>query len=91
VGTGRFLRVSNIHLSNTTNAAVTIDLCLCASPDPPTAANALLWQFSLGANDFLEFGEGLWLPPGSSLQGGASAGSAIALFLSGHEILGMAA
>lgn len=74
-----------IHIANTTSSAKTVQVCIVPSAGSPTAANALLWDFSIAANDFIEFGKGdIWLAD-ATLQAKASASSAVVLKLAGIE------
>lgn len=79
------LVISIIRITNTTGGAVTVSLCYV--PDGGTAAdnNAVLWQFSLGANDFLEFGQGDVISPATTIQAKASANTSITMRVSGQQ------
>lgn len=79
------LTVAVIHLANTTGADVTVRISLYPDGGAPTNANALLWDFIVPKNDFLEFGEGLILLSKVSLAALASAGNSVTLTLSGIE------
>lgn len=85
VSSARALRIGVMHLANVSGAAVTASVCAVAKAGSPAAGNALLWNFSVPANDFIEFGEGLLLPAESSLRAMATAPGAMNLFLSGIE------
>jgi hypothetical protein len=78
-------RVSMIHLDNSTGSDVTVRLCLVAPSGTPIEDNAMLWDFTIPANDFIEFGDGYWLPPSSSLQASCSSDGAIKMHWSTEE------
>ena len=74
-----------IHIVNTTSSAKTVQVCIVPSGGSPLASNALLYDFSIAANDFIEFAKGdIWAAQ-STLQAKASAGSAVVIKLSGVE------
>jgi len=85
VNTTRWLRFENIHLVNATAVAVTVQFCIVPAGGAAAATNALLWNFSIPANDFIEFGEGLRLGPGGLVRGSAGAGNAITATVCGVE------
>lgn len=85
VNNARWFRATCFHLVNVTASARTVRLCVVPPAGAASAVNALLWDFSVPANDFIEFGEGLKVPPASTIQVMASAISALNLFLSGVE------
>lgn len=81
----RYLLVENIHVTNTSNVAATVRVCLVPEGGTALQSNALVWDLSIDGNKFLEFGEGLKLPPSSSLQASAGAANSVNLFLCGTE------
>lgn len=81
----RYLMVTMLHLVNCTAAPITVQVCVVPSGGTPAQANALMWDFSLPANDLIEIGDGLLMAPGSSLQALASAGASVNLTFSGLE------
>lgn len=81
----RHLTIKNIHLTNTTGADVTIQITLNPAGVAPQQSAALLWDFTIPANDFLEFGEGLIVEPSGSISALASADNAIVMQLCGIE------
>jgi hypothetical protein len=81
----RQFTASCIHLVNTTGGAVTVQLTAAGPGIAPATANALLWSFSIPANDFLEFGEGLILFSQWVVSGLASAPNAITAIVCGIE------
>lgn len=85
VDSHRWLTVSNIHLTNTSNSAATIRMCFVAPGSSASEANAVLWDFSLDANDFLEYGEGVILFPNWTIQALASALTSITVHVFGIE------
>lgn len=84
VGFGWTHTVKSIHAVNVTAGAVTLSICVCKSGASPSAANALLWQYSIPANDFIEFGENVILTA-CEIKAAASQNNGITLFLSGVE------
>lgn len=85
VDSHRWLRIENIHLCNVTGGAVTVQFCLVPYGGSSGTTTALLYAFSIPANDFIEFGEGLRLGPGGLVRGLANAADAITAHLSGIE------
>lgn len=82
------LRINMIHLVNTSAADVTVRLCFVPLTNPvtaPAAANAVLWDFNVPANDFLEFGEGDHLAAYTSIQALASVDNAINIRVAGVQ------
>ena len=79
------LTVSCIHLCNTTSAAVTVQLSAVGPSALAGQPNALLWNFSIPANDFIEFGEGIILLSGWSIWGLASGANSVNALVSGIE------
>ena len=73
-----------IHIANTHTAAVTLELCI-DDGGGDVQTNALLWDISIPANDFIEFGQGIILAAGSSLSAKASVTDKIIINLSGIE------
>ena len=85
VNNARWFRVENIHVANVTNAAVTVQICLVPFGGAASLANAALYNFSIPANDFIEFGQGINLGPSSFIRGQANAANAINVWVSGIE------
>lgn len=81
----RWLTVTMLHLVNTTAGPITVQVCLVPAGGTPTQANALLWDFSIPANDFIQCSDGLLMNPGESIQALASAGASVNLQFSGLE------
>lgn len=77
--------VSMLHLCNTTSSPVTVRVCVVPNAGSPTAANAVMWDFSVAANDILELFKGDIWGAGVTLQANASAGTAVNIKLSGIE------
>ena len=73
--------VALLRLVNTSGAAVTVRLCVVPSAGSPAVGNALLWDFSVAANDFIDMGRGLSLPAEASVRALASADSVVNLKL----------
>jgi hypothetical protein len=85
VATNRWLTIKNVHISNFSAGPVAVQVCFVPSGASPVSGNSALWNFSVPANDFIEWGDGQRLPPGASVQALASAGTAINLWISGIE------
>lgn len=79
------LTLKMVHLVNTSAVPVTVQLCYVPKGGVPAADNAALWDYSIPAHDFLEFGEGHQLDPGTTIQALASADNVVNLFASGTE------
>lgn len=84
VNPGRWFTVRNIHIANSSGAPVTVQVCFVFGGSP-AQGNSALWNFSVPANDFIEWGEGQKLPPGSSVQALASSGTSVNIWVSGIE------
>lgn len=67
----RFVTKS-IHLVNTSGSDAEVSVCLVPYGGAAAQANALLWDFTITAGDFVEFLEGDTWPAGSSLQAKAN-------------------
>lgn len=81
----RWFRVSNIHLCNVTAVDATVSVAICASGESPSSSLALLYQFTLAGNEFIEFGEGILIPPDGTLYAAAAVANSINVYLSGEE------
>jgi hypothetical protein len=81
----RNLRVTMLHLVNTTAGAVTVQVCAVPPGGSPDITNALMWNFSIPANDLIEIADGLIMEASSTLQALAGAGGSITLQFSGLE------
>jgi len=77
--------VSIIHLANTSTGPLTVSLCAVPSGGSPAQGNALLYGFSIPANDFIELGDGLILLSGGYLTAQASFPAVISVFMSGFQ------
>lgn len=53
-----------LHIANSTQNPILVRVC----KNGDLAANALLWDFSVPANDFIEFGRGLILSAAETLR-----------------------
>jgi hypothetical protein len=80
----RAFTLNMIRLTNVTAAAVTVQVCYAPTGQAASAANAVLWDFSIPANDFIEFGEGD-IVRDASIQALASANDAVNIRISGTE------
>ena len=85
VNNGRWFTVRNIHISNSSGAPVTVQVCFVPHGGSAVQGNGALWSFSVPANDFIELADGQKLPPGASVQALASAGAAVNIWVSGIE------
>lgn len=79
------LTVKMMHLVNTSGSAVTVRICYVPSGGTANVGNAALWDFSLPANDFMEFGEGHELEGGTTIQASAGIADVVNLFASGQQ------
>jgi hypothetical protein len=92
VSSNRWLRCAVIHISNGGAVAAIVTVCLLPNATTvPAQGNALIWEFSLAANDFLEFGEGILMSPGYFLVALAAPDDVVLLQFSGIEEYGIAA
>jgi hypothetical protein len=74
--------VSVIHIVNTTAGSATVQMSLVAGNETPSESNALLWDFNIPANDFIEFGEGITIPVRYSIKTKVSADNTLAITVS---------
>ena len=81
----RWLRVQNIHVCNITAVDATVSVAICESGESPSSSLAVLYQFTLGGNEFIEIGEGILIPPSGTLYAAAGAVTSINIRLSGEE------
>lgn len=81
----RHCTARNVHVANTTPGDVAIRVCILATSGVFDQTTALLWDFVVPGNDFLEFGEGLILLPEYSLEASAAADDSIVLTFAGLE------
>lgn len=81
----RSFTIHNIHIANTAAVPTKVSVCAVPTGQSANATTALIWDFSLPANDFIEFGEGLKMSPNDSLQAFAETDNSITLFLNGTE------
>lgn len=77
--------LSQMHFCNTTNAPVTVRVCIVPSAGSPAQANAILWDYSIAANDILEIMKGDVWTTGVTCQALAGGGSAINMKVSGIQ------
>lgn len=76
--------IGSMILTNTTTSAATITLYLVASGGTAGADNAIIYGYSLAANDTLVLSQlGLQMPASSTLQGSQGTGSAITVTVNG--------
>ena len=81
----RVLTVGMVHLVNVTGVAATVQLHYVPLAGAAAAANAALYDYTIPANDFIEFGEGQLLASGCAVQATCSADNAVNLILCGFE------
>jgi hypothetical protein len=81
----RWTTIRKILLANTTAGAVTVQLCFVIQGTSPSQGNAVLWNYSVPANTFVELGADQKLPPGTAVQALAGSANAVNLFLSAIE------
>lgn len=81
----RWLYVRNIHVCNITAVDATFSVAICESGESPSSSLAIIYQFTLGGNEFIEFGEGILIPPSGTLYAAAGVISSINIRLSGEE------
>lgn len=77
--------VGVISIANTTNAAKTIRLYRVPSAGAAAQANAILFDFSIPANDFIEFGRGRQWLAGDIIKARASAATSLNIEIAGIE------
>lgn len=88
VGKQRNLLVNKIHVVNTSNADVTVELCAYPLTTPattPSADNALLWDTVIAKNAYIEFGKGLIFGSEYTLCALTSSAGNVNVFISGEE------
>lgn len=81
----RHCTIKNVHICNVTAGDVLVRVCILAPGGSFAQPSALLWDFTVPGNDFLEMGEGLTLLPDYSLEASAAADDSIVLTLAGLE------
>lgn len=89
VDSHRWLTIAVVHIVNTSAAAVNVRLCYTPPSTAPAVANAELWDFSLGANTFLELGEGTSLDPNWAIWAMAGTPNVVNIRVSGIEDIGV--
>lgn len=89
VDSHRWLTIAVVHIVNTSNAAVNVRLCYAPPLVAPVASNAELWDFSLGANTFLELNENTILFPSWTIWAMAGTPSVVNVRVSGIEDIGV--
>lgn len=86
VGPQDRLTVERLFITNTSNGAKTVQVCFVPKTTPatsPTAANALLWDYSLNANTYVDIELSYILSPDYTVQALASASNVVNVFLTG--------
>lgn len=81
----RVMTVSKIHIVNVLGAAHTVQLCFVPPQTTPGVTNAILWDKSIPAYDFIEFGEGDIIDKDFQIMAAADAANAIKVWLFGTE------
>lgn len=79
------LTVAQLHLVNATASARTVRVCVVPAAGSPGQSNAILWDFEIGANDFIELAKGDIWDAGATLQALASSASSVNVKLAGVE------
>lgn len=74
-----------VHLVNVTGVAALVSLCYVPSGESESSDNAVLFDYEIPANDFIEFGEGDALNPLTVIRAKASVGNAINLRITGVQ------
>lgn len=85
VGYQAQLTVTLIHIVNTTANAATIRLCVHAEGAAAAAGNAVLWDYSIPANDFIEIADGMILYSRWAIEARTGTAGAITLLVCGVE------
>lgn len=83
--TTTLLRGGRVRLTNTTGAAVTATLHAVPSAGTPSAANAIVFAKSIGANDYLDVDLPI-MPAGATLQGLAGAATSLTVHMLGGSL-----
>lgn len=78
-------RVSLIHLVNMSAAAVTVRVCIVAPGMSADQSNAILWDYSIPAHDFIQFDEGDFWGSEYTLQALASVANTVNIRVSGYQ------
>lgn len=81
VALSRWLTITCIQLTNTDASARQASVTLGLGGQ----GKAILWNFSIPGDDFIEFGAGIKAPPGTVIQGSASVGGVMNLLVCGVE------
>lgn len=77
--------VTCIHIVNVTGAEQAVWVCIVPSAGSPAEGNALLWQFTIPARGFIEFGAGDEWEENSTLRAKVSTAAGVTLKLAGIE------
>ena len=85
VDSHRWLTIDRILITNVSNGAKTVELCFVPPAETATSDNAVLWDYSINANSFVEIGEKQMLEPNWTIQGLASSVSSINVRVCGIE------
>jgi len=81
----RVLTIGMVHLANVTAGAITVQLHYVPSGGTAAVGNAVLYDFSVAANDFEELNVGQLLPEGTAIVAACSVDNAVNILLSGLE------
>jgi len=79
------LTIKLLRLSNVTGSAVTVRLYFAPPNGTGATTNAVLYDFSIAANEFIEFGEGQILYDSFVIRGSCSVDNAVNVILCGLE------
>lgn len=74
--------VAMVHLANVSGSAVLVSVCECPTGVVADVGNAMIWEYSIPANDFFEFGEGVFVNVGNRIQAKCSVSGAANIKLS---------
>ena len=77
--------VSMLHISNNTNVDRLVQVCVVPAAGSADSTNALMYDFSIAPNNFLELLRGDIWGAGVTLQAKASAGTSVTIRISGIE------
>ena len=80
-----FFTVAMLHLANTSGSAATVRIYLVPNAGSPSAANGIVWDLSIDANDVLEMMKGDIWTAGDTIQALCSPTGAVTLKLGGIE------
>ena len=77
--------VTMMHFVNATASDVTVQVCVVPNGGSPQQSNAILWNFTIKANDVVELLKGDIWPASATLQALAASNTAINIKLAGIQ------